>query len=288
MPGGIERTRMALTIEVAGRSDVGCIRKNNEDNFGFDSRHGIFVVCDGMGGQAAGEVASKLAVDTVLRYFREAADRQSPESASPVLEGSAIEQQLSNAIHLANKAVFEDASKNTMRTGMGATVVAVHLGREGTFSTANVGDSRIYRIRNGAIEQLTQDHSLVMEQVRRGLITPEEARHSEVQNIIIRALGAEADVKPDIDEQSAHPGDVLLLCSDGLTREVEDDTIAAIVSRYSDQSLQTACDELIETAKAHGGGDNITALLVRFAERPWYQSLIEKIKGEHPKWQDSI
>jgi len=182
---------MNLVFQAAGKTDIGLVRTNNEDNFGFDLRRGIFVVCDGMGGAAAGEVASKIAVDTVLEYFR----NDSGRAESPVLgrkfEGvSEYAAGLGNAIQLANQAIQEAAAHNPNRSGMGSTIVAVCV-HGMFFSIANVGDSRIYLARGGRIQQLTSDHSLVMEQVRRGLMTVEEAEKSDMQNVIVRALGSE-------------------------------------------------------------------------------------------------
>jgi serine/threonine protein phosphatase PrpC len=282
---------MSLTVEVAGKSDVGCVRTNNEDNFGYDSRYGIYVVCDGMGGQAAGEVASKMAVDTVLTYFREAGKRGSyPQVGTPVDGISQRAQGLGSAIQLANEAIYEAAGKHAARSGMGSTIVAV-LVEKNFFSVGHAGDSRIYQVRSGAIQQLTKDHSLVMEQVRRGLLTLQEAQTSEMQNIIIRALGPEATVQPDLDDQMAQPGDVLLLCSDGLTRHVPDDSILEIVQ--GTLSLQLTCDRLIEAARDGGGSDNITCLLLRFMQLAWYQKLFRFLRslfpgGGSPQWQNSI
>lgn len=278
---------MSLTVEVAGQSDVGCVRQNNEDNFGYDSRYGIYVVCDGMGGQAAGEVASKMAVDTVLTYFREAASTGRYPAVGPSVEGvSERANGLRSAIQLANEAIHEAASKHAAHSGMGSTIVAVLVDND-FFSIAHAGDSRIYLIRHGSIQQLTKDHSLVMEQVRRGLITLEEAHASEMQNIIIRALGPEAAVEPDLDDMMAAPGDVLLLCSDGLTRHVPDDSILEIIN--STPSLPLVCDHLIEAARDGGGSDNITCLVLRFAEQPWYKKLVSALwGGGSPKWQNSI
>jgi len=279
---------MALMVEVAGRSDVGCVRSNNEDNFGYDMRHGIYIVCDGMGGQAAGEVASKMAVDTVLAYFRLSAEQgHFAVAGEPVNGASESAQAVSSAIHLANSEVFESSSTNAARSGMGATTVVAHVGKDGAVAIGHVGDSRIYLVRNGSISQLTQDHSLVMEQVRRGLITLEEAKHSEVANIIIRALGAEADVQPDLDDLVAQPHDVLLLCSDGLTRELEDHQIQDIINVNATQPLQVACDALVDAARLGGGNDNITALLIRFNTKPWYSALFG-VGSDSPKWQNSI
>lgn len=277
---------MGLTVEVAGKSDVGCVRKNNEDNLGWDTRAGIFVVCDGMGGAAAGEVASKMGVDKLLAYFRDGMGSGVYPQAGPSLQGvSERAQRLSSAIHLANASIHQVGSQKASHRGMGSTIVAVAVATGGeSFSIGHVGDSRIYLIREGAIRQLTNDHSLVMEQVRRGLITKEEAEHSEMQNIIIRALGSEATVQPDLEDLAALPGDILLLASDGLTKHVKDEAILAMVQEAP--SLEAACDKLIQAAKEHGGDDNITCVLVRMAEQPWYRKLIPGSGGTG--WQNSL
>src|SRR5258707_7354172 len=160
---------MKLTIQVAGKTDVGLVRANNEDNLGFDTTSGVFVVCDGMGGQAAGERASKIAVDTVMGYCRKGAN-ESQEVFGRVIERlSARANALARAIQLANQTINQEAGQDTRYTGMGTTIVAVAV--EGDeFSVAHVGDSRAYLLRGGVIQQLTNDHSLVMEQVRRGLM----------------------------------------------------------------------------------------------------------------------
>jgi protein phosphatase len=278
---------MSLSVDVAGKSDVGCVRQNNEDNFGYDSRFGIYVVCDGMGGQAAGEVASKMAVDTVLTYFREGSKYSSfPLVGTPVEGASERANTLGSAIRLANAAIYEAATQHAAQSGMGSTIVGV-LVDHGFYSIGHAGDSRIYRIRQGAIEQLTHDHSLVMEQVRRGLLTVEEAQRSEMQNIIIRALGPEEKVQPDLDDQMAQPGDVLLLCSDGLIRHVPDDSILDVVQGTI--SLQLMADRLIDAARDGGGSDNITVLLLRFEDLPWYKIFSRWLfGGGSPKWQNSI
>jgi protein phosphatase len=279
---------MSLSVEVAGKSDVGCVRQNNEDNFGYDSRYGVYVVCDGMGGQAAGEVASKMAVDVVLTYFREASKNGSfPPVGTPLENVSERANTLGSAIHLANAAIYEAAAHHAAQSGMGSTIVGV-LVDHGFYSIGHAGDSRIYRVRQGAIEQLTRDHSLVMEQVRRGLLTMEEAQHSEMQNIIIRALGPEEKVQPDLDDQMAQPGDVLLLCSDGLIRHVPDDSILEVVQGTI--SLQLMADRLIEAARDGGGSDNITVLLLRFEELPWFTKFFRWLfgGGSSRKWQESI
>jgi protein phosphatase len=273
---------MKLTVQVAGKSDLGCVRTNNEDNFGYDTRYGVFVVCDGMGGQAAGEVASKIGVDTILEYFRKAGTGKYPLEGE-LLEGvSERANALASSIRLANRSIFDAASKNAGHAGMGSTVVTA-LVKGSFFSIAHVGDSRIYLIRKDSIQQLTNDHSLVMEQVRRGLITQAEAEKSNMQNIIIRALGSEETVEADVDDMVAQPGDILLLACDGLTKYVKDPALLKIVRGAA--TLEQACDALIQAAKDAGGDDNITCVLVRVVKQPWYRRWFGK---GSPQWQNSI
>jgi protein phosphatase len=177
-------------------------------------------------------------------------------------------------------------STQAERRGMGSTIVAV-LFEENFFSIAHVGDSRIYLVRQGDIQQLTDDHSLVMEQVRRGLLTREEAERSEMQNIIIRALGSEDSVRPDVEDMVAMPGDVLVLASDGLTKHVKDDWMLSIINDAP--TLDQACNDLIDAAKAHGGDDNITCILLKAVHQPWYQTLTRFLPGGgNHKWQNSF
>ena len=277
---------MTLAVEVAGKTDVGCVRKNNEDNFGYDSRCGIFIVCDGMGGQAAGEVASKMAVDVLLKYFRDAGQRNGVYLNGRPLQGpSANAKSLAGAIQLANRSIYEAGNGQAGRAGMGSTIVAA-LVRGHSLAIGHVGDSRIYLVRKGAIQQLTQDHSLVMEQVRLGYITQEQAERSELQNVILRALGAENEVEADVEDLVALPGDTLVMASDGLTRHVSAEEILAIVCECS--NLQGACSKLIEAAKERGGDDNITCLLLRMVERPWYKNVVRKLFPGGSEWQNSI
>ncbi|MFY9947997.1 MAG: Stp1/IreP family PP2C-type Ser/Thr phosphatase [Candidatus Sulfotelmatobacter sp.] len=273
---------MNLVFQAAGKTDIGLVRTNNEDNFGFDLRRGIFVVCDGMGGAAAGEVASKIAVDTVLAYFRKNPGRAESPVVGRKFEGvSEYAAALANSIQLANQSIQEAGANNPNRAGMGSTIVAVCL-HGNLFSIANVGDSRIYLVRGGGIQQLTSDHSLVMEQVRRGLMTVEEAERSDIQNVIVRALGSEDIVEPDLEDHEFAPGDVLLLCTDGMSRYVKEEKMLEVVS--SANSLNEACEALIEAAKAGASDDNITCVLVRAAEQSWGERLIDCLtpgRGNH-------
>ena len=234
------------------------MRPSNEDNFGYDQRLGIFVVCDGMGGHAAGEVASQIAVDTILAYFRERAPNVEDNA---LLDDAPVGARLlAEAVKKANDAILDYAEAHKNTTGMGTTLVAARF-FDGVCSIAHVGDSRIYLFREGQLLQLTEDHSLVMEQVRRGMLTLEEARSSSVQNIITRALGTEEGTLPDLGEFPAQDGDVVLLTTDGVLRHVADQEMSAILLQLP--SLEAACQTLIDAANEGGGEDNATCVLVR-------------------------
>jgi PPM family protein phosphatase len=237
-----------VRFHAAAITDRGRKRPSNEDAFGYSVEDGVYVVCDGMGGAAAGEVASSLAVDEVLRVFHE-------RNGSAVLPKDARE-----AVGIANQAIYSRARRNHQLSGMGTTLVAALI-RSQHIWVLNVGDSRCYRLRGGRLEQLTLDHSLVEEQVRLGRMTRAQAARSPMRNMITRALGTQSKVTPDCFDFEAQPGDLLLLCSDGLTREVPDRTIEFLVS--SDSPLEERCSRLVEAAKKAGGHDNITCLLVQ-------------------------
>ena len=233
----------------AAQTDRGRKRPSNEDAFGFSVEHGVYVVCDGMGGAAAGEVASSIAVDEVLRHIT--AHRE-PTASLP----EAAEQ----AVCAANEAIYARAQRNARLAGMGTTLVVL-VAEERRAWVFNVGDSRCYRLRNGRLEQVTLDHSLVEEQVRMGRMTESEAQRSPLRNVITRALGTQNCVTPDSFELQTEPGDVFLLCSDGLTRELSDRTLESILN--CNVALQDRCARLIEAAKKAGGHDNITCVLVQ-------------------------
>ena len=265
---------MPFALQVAARTDVGCVRTNNEDNFGYDARHGIFVVCDGVGGRAAGEIASRTAVDSLLRFFADGVPADSTFSAGDkTYESSQGSMPLNKAIQLANHAVREAASRDEERSGMGTTI-ACALVDDNLVSIGHVGDSRVYLIRERAIQLLTQDHSLILES--RGGISRTQAPAATLQNIITRALGAEEAVEPDFDSIIAAAGDVLVLATDGLTKVLRDDEILSTVT--SAANLAAACDSLIDMAKQMGSDDNVTCLLVRLVEQPWYRSVARKLQ----------
>ena len=250
----------------AALTDVGSKRPSNEDAFGYSAEQGVYVVCDGMGGAAAGEIASSMAVEVVLQGLSSRAQSQIP-----------LEHQVAEAIRAANEAIFARARNNPQLSGMGTTLVGLLV--EGSrVLVFNVGDSRCYILREqtnnpeqaasgesalptSRLHQISLDHSLVEEQVRMGRMTHEEALHANYRNVITRALGTQPTVEPDIFELHTLPGDIFLLCSDGLTGEISDELIEAILAL--DLPLDTLAAQLIEAAKQAGGHDNITCTLVR-------------------------
>lgn len=253
-------------IDYGARSDVGRVRENNEDSFRMAPEIRLFVLSDGIGGQTSGEVASRLATDSILAHCREAESNPSlPLVGEPVPGSSENSNRLVSAVRFANLEIHDAARKNPEWRGMGATVVALKLAGE-RMSLAHVGDSRAYRLRSDDLEQLTRDHSFVAEQVRRGILTQEEAQQSKLQNVLMRALGAEAEVDIDLEEQLLLEGDTILLCSDGLTRELSSAQIAAVLRTANDP--QIAADQLVDLANQAGGEDNITVIVLRRAVKP--------------------
>jgi len=243
-------------------TDVGLVRELNEDNFKLVPDKNLAIVCDGMGGHAAGEVASQLAVDTIAEVVSH------PELDLPAPSGFKIGKgfieegvQLVNAIRFANRRIFLESSRNSEVRGMGTTVVAVLFG-EKYVVVCHVGDSRVYRLRNDNLEQLTVDHSWVNELISSKQLTEEESKNFVSKNVITRALGTREDVRVDIRQDRIVEGDLYLLCSDGLCGFVSDGDILRLLAR-KDASMDQIAGELIERAKAAGGEDNITVSLVK-------------------------
>ncbi len=242
----------ALKLDVAALTDVGCKRTNNEDSFGYDLESRLFVVCDGMGGSAAGETASATAVREMVECF-------SREDMLDVPRADRLYQSILQA----NQQVYRMAQESEELRGMGTTLVSACVD-ERRMIVGNVGDSRAYFLRGGSCAQITNDHSFVAEQVRKGSMNLEEAGSSPYQSVITRAIGAEESVEPDIFTGNLEPGDILLLTSDGLTRYADANKIASLI--LASENLTTACQALIDEAKNHGAVDNVTCLLVQFLE----------------------
>ena len=272
-----------MRIKSGGVSDTGRVRSNNEDCYRIATELALFVLSDGMGGEAHGEVASALAVETVFKHCIEGENNPAlPVFGETQAGWSARTKRLSSAVHLANKKIFESAAQHPEQSGMGATLTAVWIA-ENSLSIAHVGDSRAYVLRTGSLQQLTSDHSLVAEQVRRGILTTAQAEESEMQSVLLRALGANPDVEVDAEEQPLFPRDVLLLCSDGLTRMVMEPEIAGALQSEPDPAK--AAERLVALANERGGADNITVIVVHAEteSKGWFSWLRrgDSRRGEH-------
>jgi protein phosphatase len=253
---------MRLRYVAAAKTDVGQKRQGNEDRFCLDPSLGLYVVADGMGGHAAGEVASRLAVETIQEWMEKYLSGADVAIVGPaVAAGSAEANFLLSSIRLANRIIFDSAKDRREYAGMGTTVVAV-LTHGDRFVLAHVGDSRIYQIRGDRIVQVSRDHSFVQEQVDNGMMSAAEAHQSQYRHMITRALGLKESVDVDLTEQPARPGDVMLLCSDGLSDLLDDEDMLAAVRDHADD-LNQACQALVDRANAKGGDDNITVLMVQ-------------------------
>jgi len=239
-------------LAVAARSDVGMVRSGNEDSFfaEADSRRGVFVVADGMGGHAAGEVASEMAVQIVSRALLQIESVLAPEAAN----------RTAQAMRDANRAIYDRMLAENDKQGMGTTASVLVLSDD-HYLIAQIGDSRIYMLRDGALVQLTKDHSYVQEQVDAGLLTPEQARYHPYSNVITRCVGAGESVEPDLYSGEVKAGDVFLVASDGLTGMVDDRRLQQLLLSRSGPGR--IVDSLISDANGRGGLDNITAIVVQ-------------------------
>ena len=246
-----------MRLKVGAATSVGKVRPINEDAYLARSAQGLFVVCDGMGGAAAGEVASQLAVDTIASCLESAGDEPDDQEGFNVRT-----RRLGHAVRQANQAILLRSQGDEAHAGMGTTVVGAWV-EGGVVSVAHVGDSRAYLANASGFETLTSDHSLVEAQVQAGLINREQSLKSEHQNILLRALGRDANVEVDLAEVPVAAGDRLLLCTDGLTRMVPDDQLSVALDRFRGDP-QSACDHLVEAANHGGGPDNITVVIVEF------------------------
>jgi serine/threonine protein phosphatase PrpC len=246
---------VSVRVELAAATHRGTVRARNEDFVAAHAPIGLAVLADGMGGHNAGDVASRMAVETIVEGIESAL-------ANDAARGNARAQSLiAEHIDRANAKIEAAASARREYAGMGTTVV-VALWHEGAMSVGHVGDSRLYRLRSGELRQLTRDHTLVQQRVDSGSLSPAEARRATSRNVLTRAVGSEAAVQIDLDTFETAPGDVYLLCSDGLTEMLADAEIAAVIASHG-ASLAQAGDALVEAANARGGVDNISVILAR-------------------------
>jgi serine/threonine protein phosphatase PrpC len=268
-------------LEIVAQTDSGMVRSHNEDSIVFDAASGLVVLADGMGGYNAGEVASGIAASVMLT-----------EITAPLKNACALDRDaetgeelgvalLGRSIHKANMSIFQAAQSQEQYAGMGTTIVSA-LFYDNRVVVGHVGDSRLYRLRGDALELITRDHSLLQEQIDCGMISVENARHSQNKNLVTRAVGIEAEVTPEIHLHDVQVGDIYLLCSDGLNDMVEDDDIQSIL--YAMQgNLALAAEQLIMTANDNGGRDNVSVILVKVKQefelpRSWLAKVLGYIK----------
>jgi PPM family protein phosphatase len=269
---------LADKLEIAGLSDVGKKRSHNEDSIGTDDDVGIVVVADGMGGYKSGEVASAIAVNMIMEELRAGMstikrgeiDSETGFSSESLLVKSAVEN--------ANETIYQTAQSQPQCHGMGTTLVAAVF-YDDRMTVAHVGDSRLYRLRGEQYEQITVDHSLLQELIDKGFYTPEEAKQSLNKNLVTRAMGIDLTVKADVQEEAVVPGDIYLLCSDGLSDLVEDEEMHLTLKKYS-ANLEEAARMLVQMANDKGGKDNISVILARMlkpfpAKRSWYTRVFD-------------
>ncbi len=265
-------------VRLVAQTDTGKVREHNEDTIAFDADIGLLVLADGMGGYNAGEVASGIAVKTIVNLVRESVEREDlrvPDQATGMSRASII---LRDAIHRANKIIYQTARAQPQCEGMGTTVVSA-LMFDNKIAVAHVGDSRMYRLRNDKFEQVTLDHSLLQELVDRGFYSPEEAQRAANKNYVTRALGVEQSVEVEIQEVPTQKGDFYVLCSDGLSDMVEDDDIHLTISTFG-ANLETVAKQLIQLSNDNGGRDNVSVVMAHVAESyPASKGVLDRILG---------
>jgi serine/threonine protein phosphatase PrpC len=253
-----------MRIEVAGRSHVGMKRNHNEDAFLVLRDEQLYCVADGMGGHASGEIASRIAIEELEDFYRRTSKDADLTWPFKMDRGRNYEEnRLATGIKLANARIYEAAATEANYRGMGTTIVSLHFAEDGAY-VGHVGDSRAYCIRDGALRQMTEDHSLLNDYLKAKKLTAEEIDAFPHKNVIVRALGMKDTVQVDIERFDAVEGDLFLLCSDGLSGMVNDEALMAAVTASTD--LEATCTQLIELANTAGGNDNITCILVRYRD----------------------
>ena len=251
---------LGTVLEVATATDPGMVRSHNEDSIGTDIDIGLAVLADGMGGYNAGEVASGIAVAMLTTEMRQALEDHAPHevdgSGEPLAEKFVRENSAKG-----NAAIYQTAKSQPQYAGMGTTLV-VCLFYDNRMTVGHIGDSRLYRLRQDTLEQVTRDHSLLQEQIDSGMVTKEQARYSQNKNLVTRAVGIDPDVETEIHTYNVEPGDIYLLCSDGLSDMVQDEDIHSTLSTLQ-SNLPLAATQLVQLANDSGGRDNISVILVR-------------------------
>ncbi|HET6491385.1 MAG TPA: Stp1/IreP family PP2C-type Ser/Thr phosphatase, partial [Burkholderiales bacterium] len=253
----METRNLSSVLEIATATHPGMVRSHNEDSIAADGEMGLAVLADGMGGYNAGEVASGIAVALIPAEMRKAL----AACLTHELNGSEMERLIHDQATRANSTIYRAAQSEPQYSGMGTTLV-VALWHDNRITVGHIGDSRLYRLRDDTLEQITRDHSLLQEQIDSGMITKEQARHAPHKNLVTRAVGIDPEVEPEVHTYSVQPGDIYLLCSDGLPDMVADEDIENTLASLK-ANLPLAAEQLVQQANDNGGRDNVSVILVR-------------------------
>ena len=265
---------LSSALEVVTATHPGMVRSHNEDSIAADAEIGLAVLADGMGGYNAGEVASGIAVAMISAEMKQALTGRKPEE----LNGERAETLVAEHAMRTNAAIYQAAQSQPQYSGMGTTLV-VALWHDNQVSVGHIGDSRLYRLRGGALEQVTRDHSLLQEQIDSGMITKEQARYSQHKNLVTRAVGIDPEVEAEVHTYPAQPGDIYLLCSDGLNDMVTDEDIQLTLASLQ-ANLPLAAQQLVQQANDNGGRDNVSVILVRVVkDYPARAGWLERLKA---------
>ena len=275
-----------MLLRVGAATDTGRVRELNEDVYMLRAEKGLFVVCDGMGGAPAGEVASQIAAEAIVEHLN---GTEPAVTAAPSTDDQGYlpqTSQLAIAVRRSNELIYHQAQQDVRQAGMGTTMVGAWI-TQNIASVAHVGDSRAYLWHNDHLEPLTCDHSLVEAQIRAGILDREQALQSEQQNVLVRVLGREPEVDVELNEVPVQLGDYVLLCSDGLTRMVPDPMLAEAILELRDP--QRICDHLIDAANRNGGTDNITVVVVEVSDSWWRRAWNQwrRTNQRRARWQRS-
>ena len=269
---------LSQSLEIAACTDPGMVRSHNEDSIASDPANGLVVLADGMGGYNAGEVASGMATTVITTEMQQLLGKVHPYDVDPesnkVIAANLVREQVMKA----NASIYHAAQSQPQYAGMGTTLV-VCLFYDNKALVAHLGDSRLYRMRDGALTQITRDHSLLQEQIDSGLISAEQAKHAQHKNLVTKALGIDPSVEPELHEYDVRPGDIWLLCSDGLCDMVEDEDISMTLEALG-ANLKLAAQQLVQMANDNGGKDNVSVILVRvLREYPAARGVMGKFLG---------
>jgi len=268
-------------IEIVGHTDPGMVRSHNEDSIANDTKSGLAILADGMGGYNAGEVASGMATTVLMTELQTALSHTAPFSPDPdggAEAGTYAARMLREQIAKANHSIYSASQSQPQYSGMGTTLVMAVF-YDNKMTVAHIGDSRLYRMRDNQFTQVTRDHSLLQEQIDSGMITPEEAKHSQNKNLVTRALGIDPTVEPEIHDYETRAGDIYLLCSDGLSDMVPDEEIGLTLETLGG-NLNLAAQQLVQMANDNGGRDNVSVLLIKILrEYPAARGLFGKFLG---------